>query len=47
LQAVLLLRGERPIVPDDVAHRIGHRRLLSVSQGRTGCPAGTEGLRSN
>ena len=28
-QAVALLRGERPIVPDDVAHRIGHRLLLS------------------
>ena len=30
-QPGVLLRGERPIVPDDVAHRIGHRRLLSAA----------------
>ena len=36
-QAVALLRGERPIVPDDVAHRIGHRLLLSAAIVRRVC----------
>ena len=35
-QAVALLRGERPIVPDDVAHGIGHRLLLSAAIVRRG-----------
>jgi hypothetical protein len=36
-KALLLLRRERPIVPDDVVYRIGHRRLLSaVPYGRLG-----------
>jgi hypothetical protein len=41
-QAIALLRGERPIVPDEVAHRVGHLRLLPavivrrVSGGRIG-----------
>jgi hypothetical protein len=41
-QAIALLSGERPIVPEEVTHRVGHRRLLSaaivgrVSGGRIG-----------
>ncbi len=35
-QAIVLLRGERPIVPDDVAHRIDHRRLLLARHRTTG-----------
>src|SRR6476660_4240906 len=30
-KAFILLRGERPIVPDDVVNRIGHRRPLSAA----------------
>ena len=31
-RSVALPLGERPVVPDDVADRIGHRRLLPLLQ---------------
>jgi hypothetical protein len=30
-QPVALLGSERPVVPDDLAHRISHGRLLSAA----------------
>jgi len=45
-QAVALLRGERPIVPDDVANRIGHRLLLSAAIVRHGMPRTGSGDRA-